>query len=70
MTIQQFVVVGAGRLDCCGGTHQEVRIRHFGGIGFGIVGDVIQEGMTSAQGPFGAHWRGAVALQGGAIQQN
>ena len=68
--VEQFVVVGAGRLERGGGAHGGVGIGHLAGSRGGVVGDVIEEGMSGAQRAFGAHRGQQVALQQRTIQHH
>ena len=68
--VEQFVVVGAGRLGRGGGTHGGVGIGHLASPRGGVVGDVIEEGVRGAQRACGAHRGQQVALQQRTIQQH
>ena len=70
VAVEQFIVVSACRLGRGGGAHGGVGIGHLASAWGGVVGDVIEEGVSGAQRSFGAHRGQQVALQQRTIQHH
>ena len=66
VAIQQFVVVGAGRLGLGCGADVEIGVRSFAASGVSVAGDVVEEGMAGGHKAIGCSDRRCeVAFNGG-----